>query len=80
LKNVDREEVRRKLTEKGVPSAIYYPIPLHLQKAYRDERYKQGAFPVTEELCKSVLSLPIHTEFESEQLKYIAETFKEIVG
>jgi UDP-2-acetamido-2-deoxy-ribo-hexuluronate aminotransferase len=52
---------------------IYYPVPLHLQKAYQDARYKQGDFPVTEILCASVLSLPIHTEMKEEVQKYICE-------
>lgn len=79
LKNVDRDEIRKKLAEKGIPSMVYYPIPLHMQKAYTDERYKEGMFPVTEALCKSVLSLPIHTEFRDEELKFIADSFKELV-
>lgn len=79
IKNINRDEVRRKLADKGIPSMIYYPLPMHVQKAYKDERYKEGAFPVSEELCKSVLSLPIHTEFNEEELKYIAETFINIV-
>jgi UDP-2-acetamido-2-deoxy-ribo-hexuluronate aminotransferase len=79
LTGINRDEVRNKLSEKGIPAMIYYPIALHLQKAYRDTRYKEGAFPVTESLCKSVLSLPIHTEFEPEQLDYIQENFKKIV-
>ena len=79
LKNLNREEVMKKLKEKGIDSNVYYPIPLHLQKAYRDDRYKAGAFPITEELCAGVLSLPIHTEFIEEQLQYITDTFKTIV-
>jgi UDP-2-acetamido-2-deoxy-ribo-hexuluronate aminotransferase len=79
LKHQNREDVMKKLKEKGIDSKVYYPIPLHLQKAYRDERYKPGAFPITENLCANVLSLPIHTEFEEEQLKYIADCFKAIV-
>ncbi len=79
LKEGNRDEVRKKLADKGVPSMIYYPIPLHQQKAYRDERYRDGAFPITEELCKSVLSLPIHTEFEQEELKFITDAFKEVI-
>ena len=79
LNGTNRDEVRKKLSEKGIPSMIYYPIPLHLQKAYKDNRYKEGAFPTTEALCKSVLSLPIHTEFEPAELEYIAENFKQIV-
>ena len=79
IKNINRDEVRKKLADKGIPSMIYYPLPMHVQKAYKDERYKEGAFPVSEELCKSVLSLPIHTEFNEGELKYIAETFINIV-
>jgi UDP-2-acetamido-2-deoxy-ribo-hexuluronate aminotransferase len=80
LKDGNRDEVRKKLADAGIPSMIYYPIPLHQQKAYRDERYKDGAFPITEELCKSVLSLPIHTEFGEEELKFIADTFISIIN
>ena len=79
LYETNREDVRNKLSERGIPSMIYYPIPLHLQKAYKDSRYREGAFPVTEHLCKSVISLPIHTEFEPEQLDYIQENFRKIV-
>lgn len=80
LNNVNRDDVRKKLADKGVPSMIYYPIPLHMQKAYKDERYKEGMFPVTEQLCKSVLSLPIHTEFEKEELEFIANAVKEVIA
>ena len=79
LKNVNRDDVRKKLADKGIPSMIYYPIPLHLQKAYRDERYMAGDFKITEELCSSVLSLPIHTEFEEKDLEFISDTFKDII-
>jgi dTDP-4-amino-4,6-dideoxygalactose transaminase len=79
LTNGNRDEVRKKLADAGIPSMVYYPIPLHLQKAYKDERYKQGMFPVTEQLCKTVLSLPIHTEFETEELEFITETFKRVI-
>jgi dTDP-4-amino-4,6-dideoxygalactose transaminase len=50
---------------------IYYPIPLHLQKAFSDPRYKEGDFPVTEKLCASVISLPMHSEMDEETLAYI---------
>ena len=79
INGTNRNELRNKLSEKGIPSMIYYPIALHLQKAYKDSRYKEGAFPVTEQLCKSVLSLPIHTEFEPEQLDYIVSNFRQLV-
>lgn len=72
LQNVDRKALIEKLQERSIPAMIYYPVPLHLQKAYRDERYKNGDFPVAERLCECVLSLPMHTELDEEQLKYIA--------
>jgi dTDP-4-amino-4,6-dideoxygalactose transaminase len=58
---------------------IYYPIPLHEQKAYKSDRYKSGDFPVTETLCKSVLSLPMHTELDEETLKYITDTLLDLL-
>ena len=56
---------------------IYYPVPLHMQKAYLDPRYRQGDFPVTEMLCKSVISLPMHTHLDNEQLEYITASVLE---
>ena len=77
--NADRNELRKFLADKGIPSMIYYPLPLHVQKAYLDPRYKDGDFPVTEELCKTVLSLPIHTEMTKDQLDYIINSVLEFV-
>ena len=73
VEGLDRDELRRFLESKGIPAMIYYPVPLHMQKAYADSRYKKGDFPVTEKLCSSVLSLPMHTELTAEEQKYIAE-------
>ena len=67
----DRDTLRERLAEKGIPAMVYYPIPLHQQKAYRDTRYKDGDFPVAERLAGCVLSLPMHTELDEEQLEYI---------
>ena len=69
----DRDALREALPQAGVPAMIYYPIPLHLQKAYQDPRYKQGDFPVAERLASCVLSLPMHTELDDEQLAFITE-------
>jgi len=80
LKNIDRNALQKKLEEKGIPAMIYYPVPLHLQKAYKDDRYKEGDFPVAERLCECVLSLPMHTELDDEQLKYIVEGVYEFIG
>ncbi len=79
LKDVDREGLMQHLADKGIASAIYYPVPLHMQKAYLDPRYKEGDFPVTEMLSKSVLSLPIHTELTEEIQKVITEAVLEYV-
>ncbi len=76
-KGIDRDSLKMYLQEKGVPSMIYYHIPLHLQKAYRQEGFGEGSFPVTERLSKTVLSLPIHTEMTEDELSYICQTIKE---
>jgi UDP-2-acetamido-2-deoxy-ribo-hexuluronate aminotransferase len=80
LMNVDRNALRTYLSENGVPAMIYYPIPLHMQKAYTDPRYKEGDFPVTEQLCASVISLPMHTELSEETLHYITTKVLEFIN
>ena len=77
LNGVDRTAFRDFLAGKDIPAMIYYPIPLHMQKAYLDPRYKAGDFPVTEKLCDSVVSLPMHTELDEETLKYITDSVLE---
>jgi dTDP-4-amino-4,6-dideoxygalactose transaminase len=71
-----RDELKKFLEEKDVPTMIYYPVPLHFQKAYRKEGFGEGSFPVTEKLSKTVISLPIHTEMKTEELEYIASQIK----
>lgn len=77
LKDASRDKLREFLATKEIPAMIYYPVPLHLQKAYRDPRYKEGDFPITEKLCASVISLPIHTEMQEETLAYITKNVLE---
>lgn len=79
LKNVDRNTIQDKLKDKGIPAMIYYPVPLHLQKAYEHLGYKKGDFPVSESLSEIVLSLPMHTEINEEQLSYIADSLIEVI-
>lgn len=79
LQGVDRDAVREGLQAKGIPAMIYYPVPLHLQKAYQDPRYQAGDFPVAERLADCVLSLPIHTELDEEQLEYITSNLLALV-
>jgi dTDP-4-amino-4,6-dideoxygalactose transaminase len=73
----DRNKLKDFLQSRKIPSMIYYPVPLHLQKAYSNYGYKPGDFPVSEQLCSMVLSLPMHTELDEEQLIYITDTVKE---
>lgn len=76
----DRDQLREKLAERGIPAMIYYPVPLHQQKAYIDPRYKDGDFPVAERLSACVLSLPMHTELDDEQLAYITSNILDLIG
>lgn len=72
--DVDRDALAKHLNEQGIPCGVYYPIPLHLQKAYRDSRYKEEDFVVTNQLVKEVISLPMHTELDDEQIAFITQT------
>lgn len=80
LNGVNRAELIKYLNDKGIPAMIYYPVCLHFQKAYQDDRYKAGDFPVAEKLSECVISLPMHTELTEEQLKYITTSVLEFVG
>ena len=77
---VDRNQLREGLAERGIPAMIYYPVPLHQQKAYLDPRYKDGDFPVAERLAACVLSLPMHTELDEEQLAFITSSVLELIN
>tara|TARA_B100000787_G_scaffold164257_1_gene146769 strand:+ start:30483 stop:31613 length:1131 start_codon:yes stop_codon:yes gene_type:complete len=80
LNDVNRDEIIAFLLEKEVPAMIYYPIPLHMQDAYTDSRYKKEDFPVTEKLCDTVISLPMQTELSEDQLKYITDSVLEFLN
>ncbi|MCB0381896.1 MAG: DegT/DnrJ/EryC1/StrS family aminotransferase, partial [Psychroserpens sp.] len=72
--NTDRDALVKHLNDNGIPCGVYYPIPLHAQKAYQDSRYKEADFPVTNQLVKEVISLPMHTELDDEQIAFITST------
>ncbi len=78
--DLDRDEMKRFLNSRDIPAMIYYPVPMHMQKAYQDPRYKKGDFPVTEHLSAHVISLPMHTELEEEQLEYITSAVLEFAN
>ncbi len=75
--DADRDALMQHLLSKDIPCAIYYPIPLHSQKAYADPRYKEENFPVTNQLVHEVISLPMHTELDDEQIRYITNSVLE---
>ena len=73
LDGVDRAAFQAELQSRGIPTMVYYPVPLHLQKAYARPEYPVGSFPVAEYLASHVVSLPIHTEMEPDEVSYILE-------
>jgi dTDP-4-amino-4,6-dideoxygalactose transaminase len=79
-KDIDRDKLLEHLLSKNIPCAIYYPVPMHMQKAYLDPRYKEGDLPVTEHLSRTVISLPMHTELDSEQIGYITDTILDYIN
>lgn len=72
--NSDRDALQQYLSEREVPAMIYYPVPLRKQKAYDNGNYKDEDFPATNKLINEVISLPMHTELQDDQLKYITDT------
>ncbi|MDX1603141.1 MAG: DegT/DnrJ/EryC1/StrS family aminotransferase [Salinimicrobium sediminis] len=80
IANGKRDALAKHLLEKGIPFGVYYPIPLHSQKAYKDERYNEADFPVTNQLVQEVISLPMHTELDEEQIDYITTTIKDFLN
>jgi UDP-2-acetamido-2-deoxy-ribo-hexuluronate aminotransferase len=71
VKNGKRDELKKFLESKKIPSMVYYPGPLHTQQAYEYLGYRENEFPVTTALCKEVLSLPMYPEMEQEQIDHI---------
>ncbi len=71
-----RDGLKKHLEEQGIPAMIYYPVSCHLQNAYKSVRTPEGSLPVTEQLTREVLSLPMSTELDNEQLTHITNTVK----
>jgi dTDP-4-amino-4,6-dideoxygalactose transaminase len=80
ITNGKRDALATHLNEKGIPHGIYYPIPLHKQKAYADERYNEDDFVVTNQLVREVISLPMHTELDDEQINFITSTVIDFIN
>jgi len=75
----DRDGLQKFLGDKGIATGLHYPLPLHLQKAYDHLDYKEGSFPVTEKVAKTLLSLPMFPELKREQIEYVAASIKEFM-
>lgn len=80
ITNGKRDALVKHLNDNNIPCGVYYPIPLHKQKAYLDERYREEDFPVTNKLVKEVIALPMHTELDDEQINHISTMVIEFVN
>jgi len=69
-----------RLTGEGVRTLIHYPIPVHLQKCYKELGYKKGDFPIAEKCCEEILSLPMYPELSEEEIKYVVKSIAKNVA
>lgn len=76
----DRDRLQQFLGDKGIATGLHYPMPLHLQKAYEHLGFKEGAFPVTENVAGRLLSLPMYPQLSKKQIEYVAESIKEFIS
>src|SRR6266436_6034776 len=80
VRSEHRDTLREHLESRGISASIHYPIPIHLQPAYKDLGYKRGEFPVTEGLARRILSLPMYAELTSEQIEFVALTIRKFMS
>ncbi|NAY92732.1 aminotransferase class I/II-fold pyridoxal phosphate-dependent enzyme [Muricauda sp. JGD-17] len=80
ISNGKRDALVQHLNDNNVPCGVYYPVPLHQQKAYKDDRYNGADFPVTNQLVGEVISLPMHTELDDEQISFITDLVIDFVN
>jgi dTDP-4-amino-4,6-dideoxygalactose transaminase len=76
----NRDQVKHQLSERGVSTAIYYPIPLHMQECFKYLGNQEGDFPESERACKEVLALPVYPELTQDQVKHVAKTVLEVTS
>jgi dTDP-4-amino-4,6-dideoxygalactose transaminase len=76
----DRDRIQQRLADRGIATAVYYPIPLHLQECFGYLGYRQGDFPESERACREVLALPVHPELREEEVRYVAEELLAAAG
>src|SRR5437762_2848603 len=80
IRTEQRDALKEHLLTRGISAGIHYPIPIHLQPAYRDLGHKRGDFPVTESCAQQVLSLPMYAELTQDQIEYIAKTVRDFMS
>ena len=76
----DREKLREHLDTKGVSTGLHYPVPLHLQPAFKELGYREGSFPNAERSAKRIVSLPMYPELREEQIAYVAGCIRGFYG
>ena len=80
IRTRDRDGLKEYLDRAGIPTLMHYPVPVHLQEAYRDLGYRMGALPVTETTTKEILSLPMHPAVTADGVRYVGGKIREFVG
>jgi dTDP-4-amino-4,6-dideoxygalactose transaminase len=78
IETAERDRVRSVLQDAGIQTAVHYPLPVHLQKAYAHLGYQSGDLPVTEALCEKCLSLPIYPELSKEKISRVASVLLDL--
>jgi dTDP-4-amino-4,6-dideoxygalactose transaminase len=76
----ERDRVKQALAERGIGTAVYYPIALHLQECYKSMGHREGDFPVSEKACREVLALPVYPELPAGHAEHVAKSLLEVVG
>lgn len=80
LNEINRDNVQNKLKQQGIPTAVHYPMPLHLQPCFNYLNYKQGDFPIAEGISEKVMSLPLNPDMTITEIQYITQSLREIVS
>jgi dTDP-4-amino-4,6-dideoxygalactose transaminase len=80
IRTENRDTLRESLISRGISPGIHYPIPIHLQPAYKDLGHKRGDFPITEGHAERILSLPMYAELTPESIQYVAQSIRSVLS